>query len=146
MPLSKTEWAAIAGSAATIITALLASLGGLGEHAPGVVTGLLIATPVLLFAFSIERQIQVYMSEGKQREDAYAALLRDRITMDQQLLAAVNHLCELHSIEARIANLELNAKKSGGDHDENEFESAGGRVQRKSREYDNQAQGPERSA
>jgi hypothetical protein len=54
----KTELAAIAGAVATVATALIAALAGLGEHAPGVVAGTCFAAVVLALYVSREAEIR----------------------------------------------------------------------------------------
>ena len=55
--MEKKDWAPIAAAIASVITALLASLAGLGEHAPGVVAAMLIVAPVFFVYVQREKEI-----------------------------------------------------------------------------------------
>lgn len=80
----KKEWAAIAAAVATVVTALIGSLAGLGEHAPGVVGGLLLAAPVIYLYVSRET---VITNERKRCQKCMEQHTKDKQEMLERVLA-----------------------------------------------------------
>jgi hypothetical protein len=75
--VGKAEWAAIAAAIATVVTALIGSLAGLGEHAPGVVTALLISSPVIVMNVLLVGQLKILYSASTNREEDYAENIKN---------------------------------------------------------------------
>lgn len=98
--MSKTEWVALIGAIGGIATALLASLYGLGEHAPGVVGGLLLAAAMLGLNIILERRIETLSAEVLRLNNEYAESLKDSSLAMQTVASAVSRLSENQSLQS----------------------------------------------
>ena len=96
--MGKKDWAPIAAAIASVITALLASLAGLGEHAPGVVGGLLIVVPVFYVYFQREKEIT---AERAARLAECQECEREQRAAGEKMVAALQAVSERMAIDKR---------------------------------------------
>jgi hypothetical protein len=112
--MDKAAWVAIIGSISGMVLAMLASLYGLGEHAPGVVSSLLVSIAFSAVIGYLVWQLNVARTDSLKRETDYADALtkvalfmQAQAALEQGTQIALQKLVDKGNLESRVAELEL---------------------------------------
>ncbi|HAM40507.1 MAG TPA: hypothetical protein DCP69_04030 [Candidatus Omnitrophica bacterium] len=100
--MKTTEWVALLGALGGMIVAVLTSLYGLGEHAPGVVGGLLLAAAMLGVNIILERRIETLSAEIVRLNNEYAETLKESGLAMQSMASALSRLAENQSLQSML--------------------------------------------
>lgn len=103
--MDKATAAAIIGSLSAAVVAIIASLSGLGEHAPGVVAALLFAIAMSGVLAYLVRQLEAARAASEKRESDYATVLKDNALALQSVATAIAKLCERDALADELAEL-----------------------------------------
>jgi hypothetical protein len=93
-----------------VITALVASLAGLGEHAPGVVAGMLLAAPIIYLYVSREAVIAKERENWQKCMTDYNADYRDLLTKVMALSETIT--AGMSEVSANFAAASRNSRVS----------------------------------
>lgn len=107
---TKKEWAAIAAAVATVVTALLGSLAGLGDHGPGVVAGLLIASPIVYLYVSREQHITTDRDRCRECMAEHEREYKDMVTRLMTLADTSN--AAMNAVNMNMAAMSRNTQVS----------------------------------
>jgi uncharacterized protein YacL len=112
--MDKAAWVAIIGSISGMVLAMLASLYGLGEHAPGVVSSLLVSIAFSAVIGYLVWQLNVARTDSLKRETDYAdaftkvaLFMQAQAALEQGTQITLQKLVDKGNLESRVAELEL---------------------------------------